>query len=275
MRVDFVKSITRVAGCQNKFKSGCRLEPLSCYNSRMMTRPANHAQPALLRFQILLLIAAVSLLLIACAEHPAPILVDLGLVTPTPTPDLFASYRAALQPVAQAELESVGPLPRYHITAQLDESGDTLTGVMRVIVPSPGPELVFRLYPNLENYGGSLQITAARIDDTPVEATYLAGDTAVRLTRPPAAGETPPDSVTVDLAFTVQLSRNPESDYTLLAGTDRFSACPASTRPWPFSRAGRGFWTGRPATEMCFLMKRPCTSSIWPCPPKWSSPPVG
>src|SRR5262245_23747198 len=94
------------------------------------------------------------LALFAC--QPPPMLVESGLITPTPTPDPFIHYRAVLQPQAQADIEAVAPLPVYHITAKLEPDRASLMGVMQVIVPDPGPELVFRLYPNLEHYSGSM-----------------------------------------------------------------------------------------------------------------------
>ena len=162
-------------------------------------------------FQVMIL----PLFIVACTFDPDPVLVDLGIITPTPTPDPYIHYRAGLQPAAQGDLESVGPLPRYHITSRLNESGDILNGVMQVVVPSPGPELVFRFYPNLDNYDGSMQVTAAQINETPVEFAPLADGTAIRLESPRLADDSLPASAIVKLNFTVQLPRNSGSDYIL------------------------------------------------------------
>lgn len=151
------------------------------------------------------------LLLTACAFHPPSILVDVGLITPTPTPDPFIHYRAVLQPWAQADIEAAGQLPRYHITTELNEEMTTLTGVMQVVVPSPGAEQVFRLYPNMNNYDGSIQVTRAEINGSPVEITSMANDTAFRLDLPPLAGANPSPLVTINLAFTTHLDHTPES----------------------------------------------------------------
>ncbi|MEW5958390.1 MAG: M1 family metallopeptidase, partial [Chloroflexota bacterium] len=166
------------------------------------------------------LLSGLGLLLAACALDPGPVLVDLGLITPTPTPDLLAHYRAALQPAYSGDIEAAGLLPRYHITSRLDDQGDTLSGVMQVIVPAPGPELVFRLYPNLDNYRGVMQVSAAQIDGQAVEPTLLAGGTAIRLAVAPESGGALPDPATVELNFTVQLGRHDDADYTLF-GWDR------------------------------------------------------
>lgn len=152
--------------------------------------------------------------LTACAFDPETVLVETGLITPTPTRDPFFHYRAALQPWARNDVERAGPLPSYHISATLDKAGRTLQGVAQVVVPAPGSEVVFRLYPNLSNYGGNSQITAVRVNNTPADPASLAGGAAIRLPLP--AGK--PASVTIDLAFTTQLrgqSGLDEANYTL------------------------------------------------------------
>ncbi len=160
------------------------------------------------------LLAAISFLT-GCAYDADTLLVKTGLITPTPTPDPLFHYRAALQPWARGDVEALGPLPRYHISAQLDETGSLLTGIAQIIVPNPGSELVFRLYPNLKNYGGISQVTAARINQVPVEVVSIAAGTAVRLTLPTGINN---GSATVNLAFTIQLTGQRglnEADYTL------------------------------------------------------------
>ncbi|MCL4301080.1 MAG: M1 family metallopeptidase [Anaerolineae bacterium] len=157
-----------------------------------------------------------SILLTACAFDPETFLVETGLITPTPTPDPFFHYRAALQPWAQRDIEAAGPLPSYHITARLDEADQTLQGVAQIIVPNPGSELIFHLYPNLQNYGGASRVTTALVNSTPVRITAIADETAIRLTLP--AVSSPLGFVTVDLAFVTGLSSQPGLDagnYTL------------------------------------------------------------
>jgi len=149
---------------------------------------------------------------------PSSILVETGLITPTPTPDPYFHYRAVLQPSARSDIEAVGPLPRYHITAQLSGDGSRLAGVEQVIIPSPGPEIVFRLYPNLDNYGGTMRITSAQIGDVPAGIESLADDTAIRLATPIEAEGALPGEVTARLNFEIDLNSQPgpdTADYTL------------------------------------------------------------
>lgn len=137
-----------------------------------------------------------------------------SLIKPTATPDPSFYYRAALQPWAQNDLEVVGPLPRYHITARLSDAGTTLQGVEQITLTRPDPALVFRLYPNLANYGGSSQVTAARVNGLTLTPTPLAGGSAIRLEMPPTSQA----EVMIELEFSVQLTGQrglDESAYTL------------------------------------------------------------
>ncbi|MDM8518444.1 M1 family metallopeptidase [Anaerolineales bacterium HSG6] len=145
-------------------------------------------------------------------------LVELGLVNPTATPDPYAHYRAALQPRFRNDIETLPPLPRYHITVQLDESQSQLSGVTRITIPNPTAEVVLRLYPNLSHYDGSLSISQAQINQIPVAVTPMDADSSVvRLLVPPQADGTLPDMAVVDLTFSVELGRVPNRDgsYTL------------------------------------------------------------
>lgn len=140
---------------------------------------------------------------------------EAGLITPTPTPDPFYHYRAALQPRARSDVERVAPLPRYHITATLNDAGDTLTGIMQLTIPNAGSELIFRLYPNLPNYRGMCQVNQARVNNVPAQVELLAEGAAVRLPAPEAA---PASAITVDLAFTVKSNNQrgvDRANYTL------------------------------------------------------------
>jgi len=149
--------------------------------------------------------------LTACAFSPSALIG--GLAEPPPNPLL--PYQASLQPAAQAELESTAGLPRYQLTAELSEDGQTLTGVAVVSLSTTEPEAVFRLYPNLQNYGGQMQITAALLNDSPVDFVPMANNTAIGLTLPPITeGDTAVEQ-TITLNFTVELPRRDTVDYVL------------------------------------------------------------
>ncbi len=158
---------------------------------------------------------------------PAPALMKLGLVTPA-TPDPYARYRAILQPHAQFDIETVGPLPEYHITAQLNEAQTAINGVMQVVAPGPGSELVFRLYPNLRNFNGAITVNRAKVDGVLIDTTPLANNSALRLEIPRTEDNSLPDSATVELAFTTQLGKaaDTNSDYTLFGWSNSILSLP-------------------------------------------------
>lgn len=151
--------------------------------------------------------------------------VRLGLITPPPTPDPFSPYRAALQPWAQGDIEAVGPIPRYHITARLTEDGSQLEGVAQVTVPQPSALLVFRLYPNVSNYNGSLSLKRISVNDTPMQLPAITDLTALQLPVMPQAEGQLPKTAIVSFDFTVQLGQA-DSNYTLFGWHDQTLSLP-------------------------------------------------
>lgn len=168
-----------------------------------------YARPAILLFFI-------SILLLGCELRPSSVLVEIGLITPSPTPDPFVYQRVALQSWAHHDIERLGPLPQYHIAVQLSADSVRLSGQARVLVPNAGPEIIFRLYPNFDNYGGAMTVTQASIDGAPVTITPIEAGTAIRLLRPVIVeGQT---LAMVELTFEVDLASRPgdsRGDYTL------------------------------------------------------------
>ena len=169
-----------------------------------------------------LLICLSGTLLWGCGTGSA--LVDWGLVTPVPTPDPYAQYRAILQPHAADDIETAGALPQVHVTAQLNQSGDALTGTMTVTLQKLLPEIVFRLYPNLDNYNGSIKITEARINNIPTTFDLLADDSALQLTVPSNIAAGPMD---IELTFTTQVgTASFNEDYALFGWQDSILSLP-------------------------------------------------
>ncbi len=148
---------------------------------------------------------------------------------PTPTPDSLAAYRPSLQAWAQPHLESLGPLPRYAISAELSPSGDRLAGRMSVVVPNtsraPWPDLVFRLYPAMPQYGGAMSVTQVTLNGRPVAAEPVAGanGTAVRLALPEPLA--PRGEATVAMDFSVDLPQGSDG-YTLFGWEDGILSLP-------------------------------------------------
>lgn len=158
-----------------------------------------------------MLVGLLAFIGLVCAQLPKFGIPDAA--EPAPTPDPYPHFRAILQPAARGDIEAAGPLPRYHITAQLGDDPSVLNGVVQVVIPQPGPEILFRLYPNLQNYGGSIKVTRAQINGIEFPAALRANNTAVALAIPPEIVAAPP--LTATLNFTTRLPNSTGAPYTL------------------------------------------------------------
>jgi aminopeptidase N len=147
---------------------------------------------------IWLLIAAVGVLA-ACSARPADRTPgDLSPGAPTvPTPTVIGIPAA----------EEISPFAQYRLTQTLDPTGRRLAGTQQVTFPNHTgvelDEIVFRLYPNLPQYGGRMDIDSVRLDGKLATSSLRADDTslAIALDDP-----LPPErSVTVELTFNVEI----------------------------------------------------------------------
>ncbi len=137
-------------------------------------RSRNHNRRLLYSAVLLGALWLLLLLLAACGSEEAPEVVDP-----------YARYRPAMRPESSEQLDQLGPLPRYEITISYDPVENVVTGAAEVLVPNTSPdpwnELYFRLYPNLEQYGGGLTINNVRIANRPQPFDYATESTAMRI----------------------------------------------------------------------------------------------
>ncbi len=181
------------------------------YKRRLFFYPDKISAWLRLRLIVILLLTVI-FGLTACAFSPFALIGEQD----APALDPLLPYRAALQPAAQANLETTANLPRYRLTVELSGDGNTLTGIAVVTLTSTESEAVFRLYPNLQNYGGQMQITAAFLNDAPVDFTSMANNTAIGLALPqPDDGDAVAAEQTITLNFTVTLPRRDTANYVL------------------------------------------------------------
>lgn len=145
-------------------------------------------------------------LLVSCGAQPT----DPPLDLPTPLPPI-------VEPTPVLGVPEAGPLAQYRLNLTFEADTGRLRGQQQVIFPNRTgvalDEVVFRLYPNLPQYGGQMGVGAVWVDGQRTTTSLRAADTAlaVPLARPLA----PESSVTVDLAFDVALPRQ-EEGYVLL-----------------------------------------------------------
>ncbi len=138
------------------------------------------------RFRNLLILLTLPWLLAACAGLPALPTFGRG----TEPADPMAIYRQAMAPSQRGLLDELPPLPDYRMEVQIDPAAPLVTGRLNVTVPpepdgSLLPEYFFRLYPNLNYYGGSMSVTLATVNGAGAPFDYHAQDTAVRIVVPP------------------------------------------------------------------------------------------
>ncbi|HSR34498.1 MAG TPA: M1 family metallopeptidase [Anaerolineae bacterium] len=125
---------------------------------------------------------------------------------PLPTPTVIGVPTA----------EKVNPFPEYRLSLALEPSTRRLVGMQEVTIPNHTgvdlDEIVFRLYPNLPQYGGRLDIGSVTVDGKPTTSSLRAGDTSLVIPlEHPLAPET---SLDIELTFAVDLPLV-EAGYTL------------------------------------------------------------
>jgi hypothetical protein len=112
--------------------------------------------------------------------------------------------------------DKVNPFPEYHLSLALDPATRRLSGQQEVTIPNHTgvelQEIVFRLYPNLPQYGGRMDTGPVSVDGQQGISARRAENTSlvISLDRPLA----PETSVTVELTFEVDIPLE-EADYTL------------------------------------------------------------
>jgi hypothetical protein len=140
--------------------------------------------------------------LAACGSRP-----DASMAEPVTPPPIWASAPG---------IGEVGPLPEYHLNVSLDAADQRLMGTQKVTFPNlTGQELnevVFRLYPNLPQYGGLMGIGPVWVDGQRGTSSLRADGTS--LVVPLVEPLLPEASVIISLTFDVEIPQR-DSGYVL------------------------------------------------------------
>jgi hypothetical protein len=116
-------------------------------------------------------------------------------------------------------LDRAGPLPEYRIRLTLDAPNRQLMGDEYVRIPNrigtDLNEVVFRLYPNLPQYGGSMAVDGVWVDGQPVTPRLRADRTSLWV---PLPQPLPPQAST---AVSLTLPSNPLQQRCVLFGLSR------------------------------------------------------
>ncbi len=121
--------------------------------------------------------------------------------------DPMARYYPAVKEAQRGDLalEVVRDAPRYTLDVTLDVISRTLTGTGDVLVTNtsrePWNQLFFRLYPNLEQYGGDMLVQNIALDGRPTSFTYEDENSSLRVLLPKPF--LPGDKVTVHMNWSL------------------------------------------------------------------------
>jgi hypothetical protein len=148
--------------------------------------------------KVALVLALIPLLLLASCIEPEQV-----------AEDSLAPYKQSLLPAFQGDIASLGEIPRYRIAVSLDADALTLTGRQQVFYTNNEGnklgEIYFRLYPNLPQFGGQMEVQRAAVGNQDTTFTYEAENTALKLPLTPSLQ--PREGLRIELDFTVQVPR--------------------------------------------------------------------
>ncbi len=155
---------------------------------------------------------------IACARAP-----DL------PARDALAPYRPAMLEAYREDLDRLPLLPRYDLTLRVDPFTRRLSGQGLLVAPNrheiPLTELYLRLFPNLPQYRGSMQMQTVAVNGQTTAFDLTAEDTAVHLLLPEPL--LPGRSAVISYTWTVD-APSVEAGYALFGESQGILSLPLS-----------------------------------------------
>ena len=173
--------------------------------------------------------------------------------------DWTVLYRPALLPDFWDDMAALAEAPRYvlDVTLAVDGTEAIIGGqeTVRYTTRLPGvtlETLVFRLYPNLESFGGEMTVSRVLVDGKP--ATPQLDATQTVLTVPLPAPLRYGESVEATLAFQVRVVAGRERFYNQFAYLDGMLAVPNAYPLLSVYQTGAGWWqdVGHPQGDVVF-----------------------
>lgn len=161
--------------------------------------------------------------------------------------DELARYWPAVLPVFTGELEQHRDQPRYAIDWRLDLMPDVvrITGRQTVTYTNRLHDqaldtIVFRLYPNLDTYGGEMAVGAITVDGVPVMPQLDPTRTVLTV---PLPGPLPPGAqVALAMDFTVQVAAGDAPHYGQFGYQDGVLSLPMAYPVLSVYQPGQGWW---------------------------------
>lgn len=143
--------------------------------SPLPASPFSRLAHRLVTLTIACFLLAVLLLASACSSRAEPI-------------DPLAPYRPAMKEDGQSQLDLAAHATRYAISVTIDTDTRLITGTADIALrnnsPDPWNHLIFRLYPNLDHYDGSMGVRSVALNGGPTTFTYQDDSTALRVLLP-------------------------------------------------------------------------------------------
>jgi hypothetical protein len=164
---------------------------------------------------------------------------EAGARLPEAPLDPQAQARALL-PEFAGDVGRAGEWNRYTISAEIDPGARTLTGRQRVEYTNHDSvaldRLYFHLYPNLRDFGGSLDVGALTVDDQPQQVAYERQRYLLRVDLPQPLA--PGAATTVAFDFRTAAPQNASADF--YGAFNRESGVLALASSYPIAAIVRG-----------------------------------
>ncbi|MBI5961511.1 MAG: hypothetical protein HY866_22415, partial [Chloroflexi bacterium] len=155
-------------------------------------------------------------------------------------------YRPAMLPDFAADMLDYAAAPRYTLDLTLSVTPEeaVIDGHQSVIFTNramiPLSDIVFRLYPNLESYGGEMAVGNLRTGETPLDSTLDATRSilTVTLPQPLQRGE----AIPLDMDFSISIQAEKSALYAQFSYLKGILALPNAYPVLSVFTAGQGWW---------------------------------
>lgn len=161
--------------------------------------------------------------------------------------DWYIPYAPAMLPDFAGDMLAHTNAPRYEMQMQLavEPTRATLTGTQRVIFTNqetvPLDAVVFRLYPNLESYGGAMGVRDVTVDG--VAITPQVDETASVLRLPLMPPLVPGAQIEITMGFEVSVRAGDVRLYGQFSYLDGVLSLPQAYPVLSVFKPGSGWWT--------------------------------
>jgi hypothetical protein len=164
-----------------------------------------------------------------------------------PREDWTAPYAPALLPAHVGDMAAFSDAPHYTIDLRLTVGSQaaTVSGYQVVTytnrtTDTPLPDIVFRLYPNLPSYGGTMTVGDVSVDGTPAELRLDATGSVLTVLLPEPL--LPGERVTLAMGFAITLTRGESPLYGQFSYVGDVLALPNAYPVLSVYETGAGWW---------------------------------